>query len=76
MPPSKAATSLDHDTLDWGFCACPKLVPIFECFHNANGNCPGAKQYIEVYGDQVEQGCKIIDWAIKKIGIKKFQFGF
>lgn len=73
MPPSTAATSLDPESLEWGLCACPKLVSIFECFKKEEGYCPGAKQYIKAYGHQVEKGCKVVEWAIK-LPKKKFQF--
>lgn len=73
MPPSTAVKILDPESLDWGICACPKLLPIFECFKKAEGNCLGAKQYIKVYGDQVDKGCKVVDWALK-LPKKKFQF--
>lgn len=76
MPPPTAAKALDPETLDWGVCACPKLVPIFECLKAASArNCPGAKQYLMLYGDQVDKGCRIVDWAKKQQQpSKKFQY--
>jgi hypothetical protein len=69
-----ATTRLDPQSLEWGICACPKLVPIFECLKRAEKSCPLANQAIRVYGDQVEKGCRLVDLAENQQTVRKFRF--